>query len=124
VEPMTREQMMAEFGAPGVENPALVDLIEPDPDADRVVLTMIERRAWGSDPRQFQQIEDKINRYLGYVLDGHLVQQYPQYHGKRVLIRLACLEEPRGEAMRFVLAAGHAIREHGLELIVKVEAAR
>jgi hypothetical protein len=122
VEPMTREQMIAEFGAPGVENPALVDLIEADPETDRVVVTMIERRAWGSDPRQFQQIEDKINRYLGYVLDGHLVQQYPRYAGKSVLIRLTCAEEPRGEALRFVLAAGHAIREHGLDLIVTVEA--
>ena len=122
MDPMTREQMIAEFGAPGVENPALVDLIEPDPETGRVVVAMIERRAWGSDPRQFQQIEDKINRYLGYVLDGHLVQQYPQYEGKRVLIRLTCAEEPRGEAMRFVLAAGHAIREHGLDFIVTVEA--
>ena len=31
VERMTREQMVAEFGEPGVENPKLMDLITVDP---------------------------------------------------------------------------------------------
>jgi hypothetical protein len=122
MEPMTREQMVAEFGEPGVQNPKLVDLIEADPKADKVVLVMIEPRAWGDDPQQFQQIEEKINRYLGYVLDGHLATHYPQYEGKRVRIRLDCAEEPRGDAVKFVLAADHAIRAEGLEFVVKVTA--
>ena len=78
MEPMTRAQMVAEFGEPGVENPKIMDLIELDPASDKVVLVMIERRAWGAGPQQFRQIEEKINRYLGYVLDGHLAAHYPQ----------------------------------------------
>jgi hypothetical protein len=120
MEPMTREQMVAEFGEPGVENPKLMDLIELDPASDKVVLVMIERRAWGAGPEQFRQIEEKINRYLGYALDGHLATHYPQYSGKRVRIRLDCVEEPRGDAIRFVRAAEHAIRVEGLEFMVKV----
>jgi hypothetical protein len=117
---MTREQLVAEFGETGVENPMLMDLITVDPATDRVVLVMIERRAWGASPRQFAQIEEKINRYLGYVLDGFLAQQYPQYEGKRVVIRLDCAEPPHGDAIPFVEAAGHAIGTHGLELVVQV----
>jgi hypothetical protein len=120
LEPMTREQMIAEFGEPGVQNPKIMDLIEIDPVSDKVVLVMIEHRAWGAGPHQFQQIEEKINRYLGYVLDGHLAKHYPQHNGKRVRIRLDCVEEPRGDATRFVGAADHAIRAEGLEFIVKV----
>jgi hypothetical protein len=60
MERMTRDQMVNEFGEPGVENPMLLDLIGVDPATDKVVLTMIERRAWGAEPRQFQQIEEKI----------------------------------------------------------------
>lgn len=120
MEPMTREQMVAEFGEPGVQNPRIVDLIELDPSSDRVVLVMIEERAWGAGPRQFQDIEEKINRYLGYVLDGYLATHYPRYEGKPVRIRLDCAEEPRGDAVKFVRAADHAIRAEGLEFIVKV----
>jgi hypothetical protein len=117
---MTREQMVAEFGEPGVHNPMIMDLIDVDPATGTVVLVMIERRAWGADPRQFQQIEEKINRYLGYVLDGHLAEQYPKYEGKGVQIRLDCAEAPSGSAIKFVNAAEHAIGAQGLGFSVNV----
>jgi hypothetical protein len=117
---ITREQMLAEFGQPGVENAKMVDLITLDPATDKVVLVMIERRAWGASPQQFGQIEEKINRYLGYVLDGFLAEHYPQYEGRRVTIRLDCVEDPHGDAVAFVQAASHAIAEHGLEFAVNV----
>ena len=120
MERMTRQQLVAEFGEPGVQNPTMVDLITVEPTSQAVVLVMIERRPWGAVPEQFGQIEEKINRYLGYVLDGFLVQHYPQYEGRPVPIRLDCAEEPHGEATHFVAAASHAIASHGLELAVNV----
>ena len=51
--------------------------------------------AWNGGPEQFRQIEEKINRYMGYVLDGHLVTHYPQYEGRPVAIRLDCAEPAR-----------------------------
>ena len=112
--------MVAEFGETGVENAKIVDLIEVDPLTDEVVLVMIERRPWGADPRQFQQIEEKINRYLGYALDGHLAEHYPQYQGKQVHLRLDCAEAPAGEALRFVAAAQHAASAHGVAFDARV----
>jgi hypothetical protein len=120
VEKITREQMLSEFGGPGVENAKVVDLISVDAASGKVVLTMIERRPWGASDRQFQQIEEKINRYMGYVLDGFLVEQQPQYEGKAVQLRLECAEEPHGEAVLFVHAAARAAADHGLELVVVV----
>lgn len=120
MERMTREQMVAEFGEPGVQNPAIIDLIAWDPASERVVLAMVERRPWGSHILQLQQIEEKINRYLGYVLDGHMEQHYPQYVGKTVCIRLDCVDTPTGEAERFVAAAAHAVQNEGVEFAVSV----
>lgn len=117
---MTREQMVSEFGEPGVENPGVVDLIELDAETDRVVLAMVERRPWSAGARQFSQIEEKINRYLAYVLDGHLGTHYPRYAGKRARIRLDCVEPPHGGALRFVAAAEHAVTAQGLEFVVRV----
>ena len=117
---ISREQMIAEFGEPGVQNPAILDLIRLDPDSGRVVLVMIERRSWGSDPAQLQQIAEKINRYLGYALDGHLGEHYPQYQGKRIQIQLDCVQQPWGDAVRFVNAADEAIRAQGIDFVVNV----
>ncbi len=121
---MKREEMVAEFGEPGVQNARMVDLITVDKGSDAVVLVMIERRPWNASPQQFGQIEEKINRYLGYVLDGFLAGQYPQYEGKRVQLRLDCAEAPHGDAVRFVNAAGHAVRAQGLDFVVNVTAAQ
>lgn len=120
MERMTREQMIAEFGETGVQNPMIVDRIEVDPVSGRVVLVMIERRAWGADPRQLTQIEEKINRYLGYALDGHLHEHYPQYRDRQIAIRLDCAEAPAGEVLRFVAAAEHATSAHGVAFDAKV----
>lgn len=120
MEQITREQMVAEFGEPGVQNPMVVDLITEDAASGDVVLVMIERRAWGASPQQFAQIEVKINRYLGYALDGFLVEHYPRYQGLPVRLRLDCAEEPHGDAIKFVAAARHAVRGCGLELVVNV----
>jgi hypothetical protein len=112
--------MVAEFGEPGVENPKVVDLITLEKASDTVVLVMTERRRWGAAAEQFTQIEEKLNRYMGYALDGFLVQHHPQYAGKAVQIRLDCAEEPHGEAVRFVAAMTHATRSHGLQFAVAV----
>ncbi|MES1165971.1 MAG: DUF6572 domain-containing protein, partial [Verrucomicrobiota bacterium] len=102
---MSREQMVAEFGAPGVENPMILDLITTDRESGDVVLVMIERRPWGAHPQQLKQIEEKINRYMAYVLDGFLAEHHPQHAGRRVRLRLDCAEAPTGEIERFVAAA-------------------
>jgi hypothetical protein len=116
---MTREQMVAEFGEPGVENPKLLDLVTADAESGKVVLVMYERRPWGASPQQLRQIEEKINRYMGYALDGFLAEHHPEHQGKAVQIRLECAEAPHGEAAAFVEAARDAIEAHGLELVVK-----
>jgi hypothetical protein len=120
MEKMTRDQMVSEFGAPGVENPMVLDLITTDPASGDVLLVMVERRAWGAHPQQFKQIEEKINRYMAYALDGFLAEHHPAYVGRRVRLRLDCAEAPTGEAERFVAAAQHAAQAHGLDLFVQV----
>ncbi len=79
---------------PGVLNPHVIDLISLDPEANEVVLLMLEKRPWGTVPNQLEQLDDKYNSYVSYVLDGHLAKQYPQYADKAVRIQLDCASPP------------------------------
>jgi hypothetical protein len=88
----------------GVHNPKVVDLVSLDSARDEVVLLMLEQRPWGTDAVQLRQLEEKFNRYLSYVLDGFLAEQFPQYHGKPVCFRLDCAASP-GDAERALLEA-------------------
>jgi hypothetical protein len=117
---LSREEMVRELGEPGVANPNVVDLITPDPGGHRVFLVMIERRPWGS-VLQLRQLEEKINRYLGYVLDGYFAEQYAAYRDREAVLRLDCAHPaPAGEAAEFLEAAGAAVRDAGLELEIRV----
>ncbi|MBX7148922.1 hypothetical protein K1X76_07520 [bacterium] len=81
----------------GIINPQVIDLITRDSKTNEVVLVMMEPRAWGSDPKQLYQLEDKVNRYLAYVLDGFLVKHYPQYAQSLIRFRLDCTALPTGQ---------------------------
>jgi len=107
----------------GVRNPFVVDRIERDRDSHRVVLVMLEPRPWGSDPEQLDQLEEKLNSYLGYVLGGHLVRQYPDYEGMPVRFQLECVASPRVLEEDFLAAARHHCAGEGIELTVVVRTA-
>lgn len=104
----------------GARNPRIVDLITPDPEAGEVVLKILEDRPWGADPDQLQQHEDKLNAYFSYVLDGFLVQHYPQYEGMPVRIQLECVEEPSGEPLDFLEAATLFSARHDIRFVVRI----
>ncbi len=107
----------------GVRNPRVIDLITPIPgDTPAVELLMVEDRAWGSDPAQLDQLQEKLNNYLDYVLDGFLAQQYPAYAGRKVRIALECVEEPKGAERGLLEAIERYLVSTGLEFRLAVKA--
>jgi len=94
---------------PGVENPKIIDLIRKDPQSGEVVLTMYESRSWPEDEKiafsRIVQLQNKLDSYASYILDGFMAQQYPDYAKLPVRIELKCVEEPKGIFADFMTAA-------------------
>ncbi|MFQ5697902.1 MAG: DUF6572 domain-containing protein [Myxococcota bacterium] len=78
----------------GVANPSVIDLITPEAESGEVVLVVLEDREWSDAPERLKQLEDKLNAYFVYVLDGFLVRQYPRYEGRGVRIRVESSTPP------------------------------
>jgi Family of unknown function (DUF6572) len=122
----TPEAGVTQSGAPeeqqarGVHNPRVVDLVTEDAATGEVVLVMLEQRPWGSDPDQLRQLEDKFNSYLGYVLDGHMAAQYPQYAGKSVRFQIDCASNPRPEDRPFLAAMSNFAAAEQIRVVVAV----
>lgn len=104
----------------GVVNPRIIDLITCDRETGHVVLKIFEPRPWGAVTRQLHQLEDKLNAYFGYVLDGFLAEQYPQYRDRPVRIHLECVAEPGEGELPFLAAATRFAEAHGLGFGVEV----
>jgi hypothetical protein len=82
----------------------VIDLVAHDPRTDVVTLVMVEERQWRDRGALLPQA--KLSTYLGYALDGGLVQDYPQLRGKPITFQLAYAHPP-------------GIRERGLLDLVK-----
>jgi hypothetical protein len=71
-----------------------IDLVAHHEATDTVLLVMVEDRPWGNRGALLPDLEEKLNTYLSYALDGGLAEDYPDYVGKPIRIELRALHPP------------------------------
>lgn len=92
----------------GVQNPRSLDALAHDAETGEAVLIMVEPRAWdGSEERMFQ-LQEKVNAYLSFALDGEMTDAFPHLAGKPVRLQLDCAVPPDPPTEAFI----SRIREH------------
>ncbi len=102
---------------PGIADMNTIDLVAQDADGT-YLLVMVEERSWGSDPDQARQLQEKINTYAGYVLDGSMARAYPETAGGPVRIRLDCAETPTGHFAHITTHARSQLAAHNIDFQV------
>ncbi|MBX9742474.1 MAG: hypothetical protein K2W99_02900 [Chthoniobacterales bacterium] len=86
----------------GLENPSVLDAFAHDTQHDLLILAMFEMRPWELGELQLFQLQEKLNAYLSFVLDGEMEETFPHLKGKPVRIELRTLQEPSTEALAFI----------------------
>ncbi len=86
----------------GLENPGVLDAFAHDTREDKLVLAMYETRPWQGEERQLLQLQEKLNAYLSFVLDGELADAFPQLAGKPLEIQLRTIHEPGERAWELI----------------------
>ena len=89
-----------------VSDASVIDVVAHDPRSDVVTLVMVEDREWGERGALLPDLQAKVSTYLGYALDGGLLQDYPELKGKPIAFQLSYAHPP-------------GARERGLIDIVK-----
>ena len=89
-----------------------------DAKTDAVELVMFEPRAWDGGPEQLFQLQEKMNAYLSFALDGELAESYPQLVGKPLRVVLRCVDAPPSEAVEFLASVRGQIAFQGIDLEV------
>ncbi len=86
----------------GLENPGVLDAFAHDTRADKLVLAMYESRPWAGEESQLFQLQEKLNAYVSFVLDGELKEAFPHLVGKPVEIQLRTVHEPDARALDLI----------------------
>jgi hypothetical protein len=105
----------------GVEEAGVIDFFAHDTKTDEVLLVMFESRPWNESDLQLFQLQEKLNAYVSFLLDGELAEAHPELVGKKGRIELHCAEMPEGRALD-LLSAIHdqlALQEIRVEVIVQ-----
>lgn len=85
--------------ARGLEFPGVLDAMIVDQGADKVILVMVENRPWVGGELQLWQLQEKLNAYASFVLDGEMGDIHPELKRKPVCIQLRSKHEPTPEVL-------------------------
>jgi hypothetical protein len=86
----------------GLEHPGVLDALAHDTGADKVVLAMYEARPWTGEQFQLFQLQEKLNAYVSFILDGELQESFPDLAAKSVEIQLRTVHDPDARALEFI----------------------
>jgi hypothetical protein len=82
---------------------------------------MVETRPWdGSDARLFQ-LQEKVNTYLAFALDGEMHEAYPDFVNKPLRLELRCVAPPDTATLHLLELVRVQIAFQGIQLEVRVE---
>jgi hypothetical protein len=100
-------------------DPAKVDLVAESADGI-IELVIVQDRPWTGSDAQVSSLQDKVQTYVSFALDGGLVQQFPEAAGRPWRLFLHCqtgAPDPRTQAVLDGLAA--RLPEYGGSLLVR-----
>jgi hypothetical protein len=103
----------------GVEFAEVIDLLTHDAKSGKVELVMFEPRPWDGGDEQLFQLQEKLNAYMSFVLDGEMLETYPQLNGLSLTVVLRSLEAPSSEAVEFLMQVREQIALQGIDLEVR-----
>jgi hypothetical protein len=78
----------------GLTHPGVLDAFAHDKRRDLLVLAMYESRPWNGEERQLHQLQEKLNAYVSFILDGEMAESFPQFVDKPIEIQLRTRHQP------------------------------
>jgi len=94
----------------------MLDAFAHDTREDILVLAMFETRPWEFGEQQLYQLQEKLNAYVSFILDGEMKENFPHLLGKPVRIELRTAYEPPQRAMDFLGRAREQLGLQGIQL--------
>lgn len=110
----------AEPEARGVAHAHVIDLVADDARTGEAVLIMLEPRPWDGTERRLFELQEKINAYLAFALDGEMAEAYPALAAKPLRLQLDCVGMPGADVVEFLGMVREQIGFQGINLEVRV----
>ena len=103
----------------GIDNPEVIDVVSITPDRSTVELHMVQSSKWTGSRKQLLRLQDKLNNYASFALDGQLAETHPSAANLPWRIVLHCQTEPHPDIADFIRQAKPLTEKAGGELVLR-----
>lgn len=80
-----------------------IDFVHLDPASDTVFLSIADPLSWSErEAEHLLMLQEKLNTYLEYIEGNQLRTEFPDFQGKKIVIRLFGAHPPSDQAKRFL----------------------
>jgi hypothetical protein len=100
-----------------LEDASTVDLVVQKRDGS-VVLAMFEDRPWDGSDERLRELEEKVNSYLAFVLEGHMRRQHPEIEADQVTIRLDYFNRMDERTRSLLPMIQATLKEYGIDFAI------
>ena len=90
---------------------------------DTVTLTIVHAKPWDGGDLQLFQLQEKLNAYVSFALDGELAEAYPALATKPLRLLIECLDMPDERTTHLLSLVREQVSFQGIDLQVHVGAA-
>jgi hypothetical protein len=99
----------------------VIDMIAHDPKTDEAVLVMNEPELWNDSDDRLLKLQERLNAYVSFLLDGEFAESDPTLAQKRARIELRCQQMPGSRAIELLgqIRDQLAHQEIDVQVIVK-----
>ncbi len=96
-----------------------VDLVAESADG-LIDLVIVQDQQWTGSDAQLASLQDKVQTYVSFALDGGLAQQFPDAEGRPWRIMLKCLTgEPDARTSETLAVLASRLPEYGGSLLIR-----
>lgn len=94
---------------------AIIDLIARSKNGRYDLVFVIEQGEWEQHGALYA-LQEKLNTYSSYALDGAMTERYPESEGQSKVIRIMSVDRPPDEAVQFLMKVEALLMPEGLQL--------
>lgn len=104
----------------GLAHTHVIDALALDEKTGEVALIMTEPRAWDGSDERLYQLQEKLNTYLSFALDGEMAEAYPDFAGRPLRLQLDCAMPPDERTMGVIAMVREQIGYQGIKFEISV----
>ena len=103
-----------------IEQTETIDFLSVEKVTGVVRMTISDHLDWNSEKEHIDLLQDKINAYLRFIEGGELIDNYPEYRGKKIVIYIAAKYNPSTLGLLFLEHAREITKSIGLGIVHEV----